>query len=233
MLEIDRDPVVNYRLHLPEAPIRLLRVPDKIAGFKKLGHRTLRWFVMENSLDALVSSRICHDLISPVGAIGNGVELLEGYAARMPEIGLIADSVDNATAKLRFFRICFGQMSEGAVTGAKEAETIALAMIQSPRLNLEFRMQSAGFPRERVKLLFLILLCVETALPVGGTIVISEQDSGFVVRADGKRIQMQDAWRVFAGETLSVTPAQVQFPLAQAIGAVKVENSDVNLSVTF
>lgn len=188
---------------------------------------------MERSIDALVSSRICHDLISPVGAIGNGIELLEGYAARMPEIGLISDSVDNAKAKLRFFRICFGQMSEGAHMGASEVETIATAMIQTPRLLLEWRMQSANFPRERVKLLFLLLLCAETALPVGGTIVVSEQDDGFVVQADGKRVQMQDAWQVFAGDKVTVTPAQVQFPLAQAFGGIQVENSDTGLTVRF
>ena len=188
---------------------------------------------MERSLDTLVSSRICHDLISPVGAIGNGVELLEGFAAKIPEIGLIADSVDNATAKLRFFRICFGQMSDGAVTGASEVEAIATAMIQTQRLGLEWRMQSADFPRERVKLLFLLLLCVETALPIGGTIVVSEQDGGFVVQADGKRVQMQDAWRFFEGENITVTPAQVQFPLAQVFGGIQVESSDTSLTVRF
>ena len=188
---------------------------------------------MERSLEALVSSRICHDLISPIGAISNGVELLEGYAARMPEIGLIADSVDNAKAKLQFFRICFGQMSEGALTGAGEVEAIASAMISTPRLRLEWRLQSADFPRERVKLLLLLLLCVETALPIGGAIVVSEQDGGFVVQADGKRIQMQDAWRFFVGETVAVTPAQVQFPLAQAFGNIQVENSETSLTVRF
>ncbi len=188
---------------------------------------------MEHSLDALVSSRICHDLISPVGAISNGIELLEGYAARMPEIELIADSVDNATAKLRFFRICFGQMSDGVQTGAGEVEAIATAMIQTPRLGLEWRLQSAGFPRERVKLLFLMLLCVETALPVGGTIVVGEQDGEFIVQANGKRIQMQGAWQIFLGEKVTVTPAQVQFPLAQAFSGIQVENSDTSLTVRF
>ena len=233
MLEIDRDAVANHRLHLPKAPVGLRRVPHQIAGFKKLGHRILRWFVMERSLEALVSSRICHDLISPVGAISNGVELLEGYAAQMPEIGLIADSVDNAKAKLRFFRICFGIKSDGAMTGRTEVETIATAMLQTPRLRLEWRMQSADFARERVKLLFLMLLCIETALPIGGTVVVTEQDGAFILQAYGKRVQMQDSWQVFAGKNVPVTPAQVQFPLAQAFGNIQVENSETSLTVTF
>ena len=60
-------------------------------------------------LNALLGSRICHDLISPIGAIGNGVELLimDG-ATKGPEIALIAESVANASARIRFFRIGFG-----------------------------------------------------------------------------------------------------------------------------
>jgi histidine phosphotransferase ChpT len=60
-------------------------------------------------LTALVGSRICHDLVSPLGAIGNGVELLglTGIAPS-PEMALIVESVENANARLRFFRIAYG-----------------------------------------------------------------------------------------------------------------------------
>ena len=86
-----------------------------------------------------------------------------------------------------------------------------------------------------LKLLFLMLLCVETALPIGGTIVISEQDGGFVVQTDGPRIHMQEAWQVFeVDNSVIITPAQVQFPLAQALaGEIQVGNSDTSLTVTF
>ncbi|OUS04976.1 hypothetical protein A9Q96_12785 [Rhodobacterales bacterium 52_120_T64] len=187
---------------------------------------------MEHSIDTLVSSRICHDLISPVGAIGNGVELLEAVAMTMPEIELIADSVDNATAKLRFFRICFGQFSVDARMSTMEAEAIATAMIQTHRLKLEWRLQSSDLARERVKMLFLLLLCVETALPVGGTIVVAEHEGKLALQAEGKRIQMQRAWQVFDGETVAITPAQVQFPLAYAFGEIQVENTETGLTVT-
>lgn len=182
----------------------------------------------DHSIDALVSSRICHDLISPVGAIGNGVELLESYAENMPEIGLIADSVDNATAKLRFFRICFGHSSEGAKTSASEAEAIGTAMIKTARLHLEWQLQAANYPRERVKLLFLILLCVETALPVGGTITITEREDDIEVEAEGPRVALQNAWEIFSNERdIPITSAQVQFPLAKTLnGNIQVESSD-------
>ena len=58
---------------------------------------------------ALIGSRICHDLVNPIGAIGNGVELMmmDG-TAKGPELALIAESVASATARIRFFRIAFG-----------------------------------------------------------------------------------------------------------------------------
>ena len=60
-------------------------------------------------LAALIGSRICHDLISPIGAIGNGVELMmmDG-TAKTPELALIAESVANANARIRYFRVAFG-----------------------------------------------------------------------------------------------------------------------------
>ena len=58
---------------------------------------------------ALIGSRICHDLVNPIGAIGNGVELMQmDGAVRGPELTLIAESVANANARIRFFRIAFG-----------------------------------------------------------------------------------------------------------------------------
>ena len=60
-------------------------------------------------LNDLIGSRICHDLISPLGAIGNGVELLTmSGMTEVPEMTLISESVENANARIRFFRIAFG-----------------------------------------------------------------------------------------------------------------------------
>ena len=61
------------------------------------------------NLAALIGSRICHDLISPIGAISNGLELLDlAGGVQGPEMDLIADSVGNAGARIRFFRIAYG-----------------------------------------------------------------------------------------------------------------------------
>ena len=67
----------------------------------------------EDDLVALVGSRLCHDLISPLGAIGNGVELLTMTATTLsPELQLITESVAAANARIKFFRLAFGRAGE-------------------------------------------------------------------------------------------------------------------------
>ncbi len=75
-------------------------------------------------LAALLGSRICHDLISPLGAIGNGVELLAMSGQSGPEMAMIEDSVRNANARIRFFRMAFGPAS--ADQSASRTETLAI-----------------------------------------------------------------------------------------------------------
>jgi histidine phosphotransferase ChpT len=71
-------------------------------------------------LTSLIGSRICHDLISPLGAIGNGVELLAmSGTAPGPEMDLISQSVENANARIRFFRVAFGAARGGQPRGPR------------------------------------------------------------------------------------------------------------------
>ena len=72
-------------------------------------------------LAALIGSRICHDLISPIGAISNGVELMEMTQTDMgPEFELISESVANANARVRLFRIAFGAADPGIEIASAE-----------------------------------------------------------------------------------------------------------------
>ena len=72
-------------------------------------------------LTALVGSRICHDLINPIGAIGNGVELLAmADAPPSAELALISQSVDSAMARIAMFRVAFGAATDGGQMGARE-----------------------------------------------------------------------------------------------------------------
>lgn len=190
------------------------------------------------NIDALVSSRICHDLISPVGAISNGIELMGELAPPTPEIALIGESVDNATAKLQFFRVCFGQAADDAVMGTPEVVSLGTRMLETPRLTISWQMASEVLPRNAVRLLFLALLCVETGLPVGGQISAQENAGQFSIFAEGKRIQIGDAWKLLRGEPVAAfTPAEVQFPLLQNLAhslhrPIKIDVGETSLRIT-
>lgn len=103
-------------------------------------------------LAALIGSRICHDLISPIGAIGNGVELLmmDG-AAQTPELALIAESVASADARIRFFRVAYGAASGNQRIARGEVAGIIADMTRGGRLQVEW-ISSMELSRREVKL---------------------------------------------------------------------------------
>ena len=90
---------------------------------------------MTDNIAALIGSRICHDLISPIGAIGNGVEILTMSASvgSSPELDLIADSVHHTNARIRFFRIAYGAASMDNVIGRQEVISVLPETAQGGR----------------------------------------------------------------------------------------------------
>lgn len=168
-------------------------------------------------LTALLGSRICHDLISPIGAIGNGVELLlmDG-AAHGPEMTLIAESVANANARIRFFRIGFGASNTDQRIGRPEVTAILADLTRGGRLGIDWNGPS-DLPRREVKLAFLLLMCLETALAYGGQITVDRTEGrwSLIARAPKMRVD-PDLWEVLSNPAAAheVTPAQVHFALA-------------------
>ncbi|WP_309665776.1 histidine phosphotransferase family protein, partial [Tabrizicola sp.] len=123
-------------------------------------------------LAALIGSRICHDLISPIGAIGNGVELMMmDNTGGSPELALIAESVANANARIRFFRVAFGIASGDQRIGKTEVTSILTDMTRGGRLIYAWN-SAADLPRREVRLIFLLLQCLETAMAYGGRVQI-------------------------------------------------------------
>jgi len=89
---------------------------------------------MSKDIAALVGSRICHDLISPLGAIGNGVELLSLTSGETSaEMVLINESVANANARIRFFRIAYGATEMGQRVPRKEILSVLAASARGGR----------------------------------------------------------------------------------------------------
>lgn len=173
---------------------------------------------MTDQLDlaALVGSRICHDLISPIGAIGNGVELIsmEG-SAKGPEMMLISESVAHANARIRFFRVAFGACSSDQRIGRAEVATILSDISHGSRVQIEWESPN-DLPRRDVKLVFLLILCLETALPFGGKIRIDRSDQRWLIHATSIKLRADASlWECLVSPTLTaeIGPAQVQFAL--------------------
>jgi histidine phosphotransferase ChpT len=172
------------------------------------------------TLAALIGSRICHDLISPIGAIHNGLELLEmANAHETPEVGLIGESVSNASARIRFFRVAFGAASD-QMLARTEVVSILDDLYRNSRLNVIWEPE-APQPRAAVRLTFLSILCFENALPYGGSITVSRQGDTWKVSGGGDRLVidpvlwsfLRDQGNTDPGQETQIQPAQVQFAL--------------------
>ncbi|WP_243612798.1 histidine phosphotransferase family protein [Shimia aestuarii] len=183
-------------------------------------------------LAALVGSRICHDLISPVGAIGNGLELITMSGdATGPEIGLISGSVSNATARIRFFRIAFGLASGNQLVPELEIRTILADSYHESRISLDWLVEGA-VARPELRAVFLALLCAETALGRGGVLSILRQASGIwqVVALSDTLTLKESSWQAI--ETglppEGLTPNEVEFGLLPCV----IETLQRRLAVT-
>lgn len=148
-------------------------------------------------LAALIASRICHDLISPIGAIGNGVELLAMDASRpVPEMALISESVANANARIRFFRISFGAATGDQRIARSEVMSVLTDLTRGGRISYAWN-SVADLPRREVRLAFLLLQCLETALAYGGKVDVSRNEMGWTITADASRLRIDAAlWEI-------------------------------------
>ena len=192
-------------------------------------------------LNALIGSRICHDLISPLGAIGNGVELLSmsGVTAA-PEITLISESVENANARIRFFRVAFGAASKEAQIGHSEVTRVLSDLYRGNRIRVDWRI-SGDTLRLETKLVFLLIQCFESALPWGGKVVVTRTGDTWSIYGSADRMKVQqELWDRFESgdDGAEIVPSNVHFALvkltADAIGrSAKASVSEAAISVSF
>ncbi|GEO16080.1 histidine phosphotransferase ChpT [Microvirga aerophila] len=148
-----------------------------------------------DSLDlaALLCSRVCHDVISPVGAIVNGLEVLEDdsdSSMREFALDLIQKSAKQASARLQFARLAFGAAgSAGASIDLGDAEQVARGLFQDDKISFSWSAPRLLFPKNRVKLLLNLIMIAITAIPRGGS--ISANVSGdaekceFIIKSKG------------------------------------------------
>ncbi|WP_244882153.1 histidine phosphotransferase family protein [Octadecabacter temperatus] len=175
-----------------------------------------------SNFNALIGSRICHDLINPLGAIGNGIELLGlSGVADSPEMALVTESVQNAAAKVRFLRLAFGDATADQVVARSEILSILDEVSNGGRLSYSWNVPIDP-PRLDVRVALLSAMCVETALPLGGDVQITHDDTNWTIQAKHDRLNLDpDLWAPLSkGENShTLTAAQVHFGLLPQMAA--------------
>lgn len=144
-------------------------------------------------LAALLCSRVCHDLISPVGAIVNGLEVLDDNPKpedREFALDLIRKSAKTASARLQFCRLAFGAAgSAGAQIDLGDAQNMARGHLEDAKTKIEWNLPRLLLPKNKVKLLLNMLVIAQQTIPRGGVLTVDalgEGDAmGFRVNAAG------------------------------------------------
>ena len=141
-------------------------------------------------LAALLCSRVCHDVISPVGAIVNGLEVLEedkDESMREFALDLIRKSAHTASARLQFCRLAFGAAgSAGAAIDTGDAEKVARGLIADDRTTLIWEAPRTFMPKNKVKLALNLCLIAAACIPRGGVMQV-------IIEGEGDEIRMSVA----------------------------------------
>ncbi|MEM9522678.1 MAG: histidine phosphotransferase family protein [Pseudomonadota bacterium] len=167
-------------------------------------------------LAARVGSRICHDLVNPLGAVGNGLELLSTAGLEAgPELALVSDSVTRANARIKLLRIAFGQAHAEQRIARAEAQNPLSELFRSGRTQVLLDCP-AFVARREMRMALLGLLCLETAIPFGGSIVLWSDGTDWraTARSDEFRIR-PETWNVLSDKVpdMSLPPAQIHFAM--------------------
>jgi histidine phosphotransferase ChpT len=149
-------------------------------------------------LAALISSKICHDVIGPVGAIYNGLEVLDednDEDTRTYALEVIRNFTEQASAKLQFARFAFGAAgSAGSVIDLSNAEAITRGFIGTGKQQLTWQIPPGHMAKDFVKLLLNMVAVAQTALPHGGDIAVTLQGKldrpAFNVRCKGPKARL-------------------------------------------
>ncbi len=200
-------------------------------------------------LAALLSSRVCHDLISPVGAIVNGLEVLDDNPKpedREFALDLIRKSAKTASARLQFCRLAFGAAgSADAQIDLGDAQNMARGHIEDAKTSISWNLPRVLLPKNRVKLLLNMMVIAQQTIPRGGVLTVNPIGDGetmsFRVMAAGLNARLpQNIADILSGAHTGVVDAHAVQPyytrlLAQACGlnvtlATEVEGISVTAS---
>ena len=148
---------------------------------------------------ALLCSRLCHDLVSPVGAINNGLEILADetdQSMRDAVMDLVEKSTRQTSNKLQFFRLAFGAAGGfSAQLDVRECEKAINGILVGSRVSLDWQVPSVSVSKNLIKVLLNLALLVSESMIRGGTMTVhlAEVDGKSVigVRGEGERVILQ------------------------------------------
>jgi len=153
------------------------------------------------SLSALLCARICHDLISPVGALGTAIEILDDPAnVEMHDdaMALVRTSSRQASAKLKFLRLAFGAAgSAPGVIPTAEIKKLSNDMFADAKPDLIWNIDTDGIDKDRARILMNLIMLAVQAAPRGGKVTISGHgqgdDANFVLVSEGPKVRLDAA----------------------------------------
>ena len=172
---------------------------------------------MSLDISNIVASRICHDIISPIGAIHDGLELISITASldvKSPEMALIHDRCQDARTRIEFFRVVFGTYQTGQMMDTLKVQSIADAIYTAPSFDLCWHLESA-IDRTWAQVIYMGLMCVERQLNLGGTIDVTADTDHIKSTATSERPTVaHPGWERLSSDLDELpAPADVQFHL--------------------
>jgi histidine phosphotransferase ChpT len=159
-------------------------------------------------LAALLASRLCHDIISPVGAVQSGLELLDEMPNDPESMALVRNSTRSAVAKLQFARIAYGASgSSAAQIDLGDARSVAEGFMEFERANLAWEGERAYVPKNVAKLMLNLVVVANASVPRGREVRVAVESLGeaprFTVTATGTPLRVPLKFRaLLAGEPL-------------------------------
>jgi histidine phosphotransferase ChpT len=166
---------------------------------------------LAHDLASLMCSKLCHDLVSPIGALGNGIEVLADepdVEMRENALDLIANSARSAAAKLQFARIAFGTASgPGGTLDLGSAARAAHEYFATTKASLDWQPGPLAVPKDAARLCLNLLLVALECIPRGGEIRVTldidaEGHGSFLAEAMGRGARLTEAsWLALLGKT--------------------------------
>lgn len=180
------------------------------------------------ALSALLSSRVCHDLINPVGAVGSGLEVLDDPemdgVMRDAAMELIQTGAKKAIALLSYARLAYGAAGGfGAQISLEDARKALQGVYDTQKANLQWNLGADLAAKENVKVLLILAYAAADCVPRGGEVVLTGDIDNFIITATGKKVILNnDLVRALGGDASDIapkyTPALIAARLVRSTG---------------